>query len=198
MKVTNTSFLSKSWGIALLSISLWFVAGCTKNKKQQAPQSDVNNQQMNMPMHGANPMAMIGRANPAEEVKKGSDGSFDVSWSVLREYDLSTKKLTNNLKKVIGSDVTVKGFMVPLDYSAKKISEFLLVPYMPSCMHVPPPPPNMTIHVKTKGSDGIQPSYYPVEVRGRLRLSKAKPSADPMAPSGVYLLLSTGLKELKY
>jgi uncharacterized protein len=34
-----------------------------------------------------------------------------------------------------------------LELDAKRMSEFLLVPYYGACIHVPPPPANQTIHV---------------------------------------------------
>jgi hypothetical protein len=39
---------------------------------------------------------------------------------------------------------------VPLVSDEKQnISEFFIVPYFGACMHLPPPPPNQILHVKT-------------------------------------------------
>lgn len=51
-----------------------------------------------------------------------------------------------------GKEVKLPGFVVPLDMDARKIEEFLLVPYYGACIHVPPPPANQTIHVVTSES----------------------------------------------
>ena len=77
--------------------------------------------------------------NSEYDLEKNNKGNIEVPWEVLQEYDLDKKKLTKNLKKIINQKVSIKGFMIPLDYSAKSIKEFLLVPYIPSCAHVPPP-----------------------------------------------------------
>ena len=41
------------------------------------------------------------------------------------------------------------GYLLPLEFSGKLVSEFLLVPWVGACIHTPPPPPNQIVHVKT-------------------------------------------------
>lgn len=113
----------------------------------------------------------------------------DVKWKVFREYDLKTKKVGDNLKKVIDKKIKVVGFMIPLDYSAKEIKEFLLVPYYPSCAHVPPPPANQIIKVTMKGKGKIKVNYAPIEVEGTLKLLKKKSKKeDPYGMNGVFTM----------
>ena len=45
--------------------------------------------------------------------------------------------------------VRLPGFMVPTDSEGTETSEFLLVPYFGTCIHVPPPPSNPIVYVKT-------------------------------------------------
>lgn len=47
-----------------------------------------------------------------------------------------------------GRLVKLPGFAVPLDFEAKQVREFLLVPYFGACIHAPPPPANQTVYVK--------------------------------------------------
>ncbi len=102
----------------------------------------------------------------------------EVTWENLKtlEIDASTKKqkmspeLTNALKKAL----KIKGFMMPLEYDAKEISEFLLMPYVPTCMHIPPPPANQLILVKMKKGKKIKPTFLPVEVEGNLKVLENK------------------------
>jgi len=96
-----------------------------------------------------------------------------VNWETLKtlEMDAKTKKKVINaeLQKVLNSkEVTIKGFMMPLDYEAKEVVEFLFMPYVPSCMHVPPPPANQLVLVKMKKGSKIKPSFYPIELTGKL------------------------------
>ncbi len=48
-----------------------------------------------------------------------------------------------------GARIRIAGFVVPLEWSEKAMTEFLLVPYFGACVHVPPPPANQIIHVTT-------------------------------------------------
>ncbi len=53
-----------------------------------------------------------------------------------------------------GKHVRIGGYVVPLDFEATTVKEFLLVPFVGACIHVPPPPPNQIVYVKTaKGFD---------------------------------------------
>ena len=96
----------------------------------------------------------------------------EVTWETLKtlDYDLKTKKniIKPDLQKVLGKEVTIKGFMMPLDYDAKEVVEFLFMPYVPACMHVPPPPANQLILVKMKKGSKVKPSFYPIELSGKL------------------------------
>lgn len=98
--------------------------------------------------------------------------ALEASWETLKtlEFDAKTKKnvIKADLQKVLGKEITMKGFMMPLDYESKEIVEFLFMPYVPSCMHVPPPPANQLVLVKMKKGSKIKPSFYPVELTGKL------------------------------
>ncbi|HET6554876.1 MAG TPA: DUF3299 domain-containing protein [Dyella sp.] len=66
--------------------------------------------------------------------------------------------------------VKLSGYVVPLESDDDgKMVEFFFVPFYGACIHVPPPPPNMLIHVKlVKGID--TPSLYsPFTLKGVLR-----------------------------
>lgn len=98
--------------------------------------------------------------------------AVEVSWETLKslDYDTKTKKniIKPNLQKILGKEVSIKGFMMPLDYEAKEVVEFLFMPYVPACMHVPPPPANQLVLVKMKKGAKIKPSFYPIELTGTL------------------------------
>ena len=40
-----------------------------------------------------------------------------------------------------GERIRIPGFVIPLEKSGSKVTEFLLVPYFGACIHTPPPPP---------------------------------------------------------
>lgn len=68
-----------------------------------------------------------------------------------------------------GVNVRIAGFIAPLSFDGTRVSEFLLVPYVGACIHVPPPPSNQILDVAD--FQGYQPEglLYPVWVTGRLR-----------------------------
>ena len=53
----------------------------------------------------------------------------------------------NVIPELDGQFIQIPGFVVPLDFKNKHVTQFLLVPYFGACIHVPPPPPNQIILV---------------------------------------------------
>lgn len=73
-----------------------------------------------------------------------------------------------------GSPVRLPGFVVSLGGEGEAIREFLLVPYFGACIHVPPPPANQVVHVKTKAPlQGIR-TMDTVWIEGVLRVERAE------------------------
>ncbi|WP_233252686.1 DUF3299 domain-containing protein [Limnohabitans sp. T6-20] len=48
---------------------------------------------------------------------------------------------------LLGQNVRLPGFLVPLEDVPEGMKEFLLVPYFGACVHSPPPPANQIVHV---------------------------------------------------
>jgi hypothetical protein len=74
-----------------------------------------------------------------------------------------------------GQRVTLSGYLLPLDLSGRKITQFLLVPYVGACIHVPPPPPNQIVQamVDPPITYDINTLFKPVSVTGRLTAQRA-------------------------
>ena len=75
---------------------------------------------------------------------------------------------TSIVEELNGQRVRVPGYLLPLEISGTKVTEFLLVPYFGACIHTPPPPPNQIIHVKIVPKEGysIKKPYEAVWVTG--------------------------------
>lgn len=60
--------------------------------------------------------------------------------------------------------VRLPGFLVPIGAPQDGlITEFFLVPYIGACIHVPPPPPNQMVYVKSEtgiAADAIHEAYW--------------------------------------
>ena len=75
---------------------------------------------------------------------------------------------TSIVEELNGQRIRIPGYLLPLEVSATKVTEFLLVPYIGACIHVPPPPPNQIIYVKIGQNKSYKTKnlYEPVWVTG--------------------------------
>ncbi|MGE0314980.1 MAG: DUF3299 domain-containing protein [Lautropia sp.] len=84
-------------------------------------------------------------------------------------------------------DVRIAGFVVPLSAPKGKMHAFLLVPFFGACIHVPPPPANQLVHVRSdKPIIGLR-TMTPVYVSGRLRTQATQ---SPQGDAGYSLDLA--------
>ena len=75
-----------------------------------------------------------------------------------------------------GQNVRLPGYLLPLEFSGKQVSEFLLVPWVGACIHTPPPPPNQIVHVKPEKPIEMSGMFAPVWVTGQMTTSAIKKS----------------------
>ena len=123
--------------------------------------------------------------DPMKDLRQMGDASLVQEGSVkernlMRQMrDLWDNAPTN--PKMDGTRVRLPGYVVPLEEVKGELKEFLLVPYFGACIHVPPPPANQIIHVKTaKPVRGVR-AMDPVWISGTLR---AAPIGTKMGTSG--------------
>jgi hypothetical protein len=72
-----------------------------------------------------------------------------------------------------GQYVSIGGYVVPLDFEATTVKEFLLVPFVGACIHVPPPPVNQIVYVKTSKGFEVGSQFEAVTVTGKITTSVA-------------------------
>ncbi len=70
-----------------------------------------------------------------------------------------------------GKRVQIGGYIVPLDFDATTVKEFLLVPFVGACVHVPPPPANQIIYVKSEKGIPAGKIFDPIYVTGTMTVS---------------------------
>ncbi len=85
------------------------------------------------------------------------------------------------VEELDGQRVRIGGYVVPLDFDATRVKEFLLVPFVGACIHVPPPPANQIVYVKSETGIDVKGSFDPVWVTGTL---KATPAFTGLAETG--------------
>lgn len=105
--------------------------------------------------------------------------SLDQEMPLLKKYNIDIKKImaqihevqTAVVKELDGQHVRMPGYLLPLEITDGKVTQFLLVPYVGACIHVPPPPPNQIVHVKVAQSKGLKRGglFDPVWVTGRIK-----------------------------
>ena len=86
------------------------------------------------------------------------------------------------VKALDGQQIRLPGYIVPLEVSEEgRTTDFLLVPYFGACIHVPPPPSNQIVHVKSEVGVKLDELYQPYWVEGPMQV---KPSTSELADAG--------------
>ena len=89
-------------------------------------------------------------------------------------------------QKIVNADLNNKvvrlaGYLLPLEFSDQGVRDFLLVPYLGACIHVPPPPPNQIVLVQLAEKFRVADLFTPAWVVGRIKtkaLSRALTFVD--------------------
>lgn len=83
---------------------------------------------------------------------------------------------TAMVEELNGQRVRIPGYLLPLELIGSNVSEFLLVPYVGACIHVPPPPPNQIVHVNVVSKKGYRSKdlYEPVLITGVISVQSMK------------------------
>lgn len=100
----------------------------------------------------------------SEIVGEGDYDEENDTWSPV--YDDNATKLNKDLD---GAYIRMPGYIIPLEMDGTGVTQFLLVPYVGACIHVPPPPANQLVYVtaeKPWPSDGL---WDPVWVVGEMK-----------------------------
>jgi uncharacterized protein len=88
-------------------------------------------------------------------------------------------------QKLEGQFIRLPGYALPLEYEGAAIQEFLLVPYVGACIHVPPPPQNQMVFVKLAEPFILTDLFTPVWITGRVKIQRTEtivPLSDGKAP----------------
>jgi len=77
-----------------------------------------------------------------------------------------------------GKMIRIPGYVLPLEFSGTKVTEFLLVPWVGACIHTPPPEPNQIVYVKPDKAFDIRRMFDAVWVTGRIAAIGSKRSVE--------------------
>lgn len=70
-----------------------------------------------------------------------------------------------------GAEVKIEGYLLPLELDGAKVINFLLVPFVGACIHVPPPPANQLVLVDFPEGFNSTGLWQPIAVTGTLELA---------------------------
>lgn len=96
----------------------------------------------------------------------------EAGWLSSRMQQPDTDKPPAVVQELDGQRVRIGGYVVALDFDATQIKEFLLVPFVGACIHVPPPPPNQIVYVKADKGFEVKGQFDPVYVTGTIRTAR--------------------------
>jgi hypothetical protein len=124
-------------------------------------------------------------AKPTKKLKtffinpSGSSGDLAPSplpegkWMSMKRQQPGADRPPEVVTALDGERVRIGGYVVPLDFNATRIIEFLLVPFVGACIHVPPPPTNQIVYVKAPEGFEAGSDFDPVWVTGTLKVETA-------------------------
>ena len=119
------------------------------------------------------------RADYDEAVAKLKEENVDIEGLLLKRVEITEKRRLRGLTanaELNGKKIRLPGYLLPLEFENKKVTEFLLVPWVGACIHTPPPPPNQIVHVKLdKGYDIGDEMFTAVWVNGVMKTEENNP-----------------------
>ena len=114
------------------------------------------------------------RRETAELEKELAAENIDIDGLLARRDEvrrLRTIRGTRAVSELDGMEIKMPGFVLPLEFAGRKVTEFLLVPWIGACIHTPPPPPNQIVHVLVDEKQAFESKgrFEPVWVAGRMQ-----------------------------
>ncbi|MEZ8990540.1 hypothetical protein BCS96_12760 [Vibrio breoganii] len=122
-----------------------------RNTSQRRDMSDAESQQYQKDID-----ALRTSGYEADDLLKLRDEAL-----AIERRRLSTVNMQLNL-----SNVSIPGFVVPLEMEGMLTTKFLLVPTAGACIHTPPPPANQTVIVELEKGFELQDLYKVIVVTG--------------------------------
>jgi hypothetical protein len=128
---------------------------------------------------GDSTLSAADAANEQTTSRKLEDSGVDVEGLLAKRKEMAEQQRARGHTvnaALDGQIVRIPGYLLPLEFSGKKVSEFLLVPWVGACIHTPPPPPNQIVHVQADKAFEFGGLFAPVWVTGRMSTAAAKKS----------------------
>lgn len=93
------------------------------------------------------------------------DALFAARLEIMEQRRLAATAVNAAL---IGKEIRIPGYVLPLEMKDRKAVEFLLVPTVGACIHTPPPPANQVVHVVYPEGIEVNGLFTPVWITGTM------------------------------
>ncbi len=121
--------------------------------------------------------SMEAERREAESRLEAEGVDVDYLLSIASEVKVKRmKKAEAVVPELDGQRVKLPGYLLPLEFEEKKITEFLLVPWFGACIHTPPPPPNQIVFVTMEKGYSSEQQFEPVWVWGEMQVKNVQSS----------------------
>ena len=101
-----------------------------------------------------------------------TEGEFEESldfWKRVRKTRVELAQAESDVRSELnGQFIRMAGYLLPLEFQGTDVREFLLVPFIGACIHVPPPSPNQIVYVTLDEAFASEGLYAPVWIEGVL------------------------------
>lgn len=117
------------------------------------------------------------------------DELFAARLKIMEQREAVATAVNENL---VGTNVRLPGYVLPLKVEGKKAVEFLLVPTVGACIHTPPPPANQVVHVVYPEGVEISGLFTPVWISGEMAAEASMQTvgySDGQAPVSVSYMM---------
>jgi hypothetical protein len=122
---------------------------------------------------------------------------------LIADYADWTKKIEKRQRmmneSLNGQTVTLRGYLLPIEFSEEGVTDFLIVPYVGACIHVPAPPANQIVFAELPKKMKVQDLFTAAKITGKLTTKlneKQLNLSDGSAPVPVGYQLAVDLVEI--
>jgi hypothetical protein len=122
------------------------------------------------------------------------DEMYKQYYDVVAQYQLA---MTSTSPEVLGQEVKLPGFLLPLNVKDGAVIEFLLVPTIGACIHEPIPSANQMVYVRFEKGFKDAGMFDPVWIQGELKADSRTEQLDLVdGASGVQVSYSMDAKSV--
>ncbi|MGF1513840.1 MAG: DUF3299 domain-containing protein [Elainellaceae cyanobacterium] len=160
----------------------------------QPPETTLQDPYAHLPIEQTYDLATLARLQNWVEENQAASDSLEAQEILrlekkLRDQDLDVVALLSRVDQAkaywqrqslstnprwIGQTIQLEGYVLPLTQNrAERVTEFLLVPYVGACIHVPPPPPNQIVYIQPEQPLTGPGLFTQVVVEGKLQSQPA-------------------------